>query len=356
MAKKTQAAEHTTGLFDSPPADFNFEKKRYEFVLEAVQPIAHHSENDGNEAVAFRRSFRVRGGWADIPVITADTCRHGLREAAAFAVLSAANMLTGANLSEASIRLLFAGGMVTGRGDAGSISLDRYRELCELVPTMALFGGCCDNRVIPGRLVVEDAVLICAELDDQRLAHIPRWMFDSAVARYGAVEPSVRHIESQQRVRMDPTTHPERRLLMSADAQVGVTKRLAASEQAHAENDAIAREESKSSMMPRRFEEVKEGSLFAWAVEATTYTALDVDVFNLAVSAWLANARVGGKRGIGRGRVQAVDARNITITRPEENRVPMDTTALAPRIGEAFRAHVAARADRIRDFLRGVNA
>lgn len=334
---------------------FCYEKKRYEFVLRAEQPIAHHCENDGNEAVAFRRRVRVRGGWAEIPIITADTMRHGLREAAAFAVLSAANLLTGANLSEAAIRLLFAGGMVTGRGDAGTISLDRYRELCELVPTMTLFGGCCDNRVIPGRLVVEDAVLICTELADEALGYVPTWALDLARDSVG-IDASAHHIENEQRVRMDPTMHPERRLLMSADEQVKVTNRLQASETAHTTNDALAREETKSSMMPRRFERVAAGSLFFFTIEANTYTPLDVDVLNVAVSAFLHNARVGGKRGTGHGLLRHVASQGVSIARPAEERAPVAALAKDAPVGHILKAHIEERASRIREFLRNVNS
>lgn len=348
-------AKETTKETAPQSGTFCFEKKRYEFVLRAEQPIAHHAENRGNEAILFRRSMRVRGGWVEIPIVTADTMRHGLREAAAYAVLNATNMMTGANLSEAAIRLLFAGGMVTGRGDASTISLDRYRELTELIPTMSLFGGCSDNRIIPGRLVVEDAVLICSEIADEKLGHLPPWAVEHVETTVG-IDLSVHHIEDQQRVRMDPTMHPEKRLLMSSDAQVSVNARLTSSEMAHAENDAIAREDSKSSMMPRRFEEVKAGSLFSWAIEASTYNPLDVDVLNLAVTAFLSNARVGGKKGIGRGLLRPVEARNITITRPAEEHTPIDALAIAPRVGDVFREHVMAREERIRAFLRGVNA
>lgn len=358
MARKKVVGQDMGVETESPPLDvgaFSFEKKRYEFVLRAEQPVAHHCANEGNEAVAFRRRVRVRGGWAEVPIVTADTMRHGLREAAAFAVLSAANLLSGANLSEAAIRLLFAGGMVTGRGDAGSISLDRYRELCELVPTMSLFGGCCDNRVIPGRLVVEDAVLVCEEVADEALGYVPTWALDLVRESVG-IDAGVHHVEDEQRVRMDPTMHPERRLLMGADAQVAVNNRLAASEQAHAADDAVEREESKSSMMPRRFERVAAGSHFFWAIEANTYTPLDVDVLNVAVSAFLHNARVGGKRGTGHGLLRHVDSRGVSILRPSESRAPVAALAKDGPVGYALRKHVEERADRIRDFLRGVNA
>ena len=67
---------------------------RVDFVLEAVQPIAHHEEVIGNSAVAMRRKIRQPdGGWSRVPVVTADTMRHGLRETAAYFVLEHAGML-----------------------------------------------------------------------------------------------------------------------------------------------------------------------------------------------------------------------------------------------------------------------
>lgn len=326
----------------------NRTRKRYEFVLEARQPIAHHAETIGNDAILMRKKVRCGDGWESVPIVTADTMRHGMREAAAYALLDAAGMLEKQALSEAALRLLFAGGMVTGRGDAGTIKLDRYRELCELVPSMVLFGGCADNRCVPGRLMVDDATLICEETS----AYVPPWM----LAHAGALDTCRAHVEEQQRVRMDPVLVPHNRRLLTDGEQVRIAGQLAAAEHAHETDDAKEREQTKSTMMPRRFERIAQGSRFAWSCEALVFDELDLDTFNVAVASFLSRPIVGGKRGTGHGLLGVVAANDVKVSRPSESMTALDTTALAPAVGQLFRAHVQERASRIRDFLASVNA
>jgi len=325
------------------------EIKRFEFLLEAATPIAHHSEVHGNSAVAFRRKIRMPdGAWAQVACVTSDTMRHACREAIAYAFLDAAGLLADPSLSEAALRLLFAGGMITGRGDASTIKLDTYREMCDLVPSLSLLGGCAGNRVIPGRLVVEDALLVCAE--SKHL--LPKWIVDHV----GQFDTSRAHMELEQRVRMDPTLDPGKRKLLSAGAASDAENRLLQSEAAHDTDIATAREATKSTMLPRTFERVASGSLFSWGVEATLYNDLDVDVFSTTVAAMLANARVGGKRGTGHGLLRAIMAKGVAVSAPADRLHPMDTTDLAAKTGTMFRSHVQARAARIKEFLATVNA
>lgn len=324
------------------------EIKRYEFLLEATTPIAHHAEVFGNSAMIMRRKVRTPDGWAHVPIITGDTMRHGLREAAAYAFLDAAGMLDKGSLSEAALRLLFAGGMVTGRGDASVVKLDAYREMVDLMPPLALLGGCASNRVIPGRLTVDDAVLVCQE----SARFVPEWMIERA----GAIDTCRAHVEVVQRVRMDPTLDPGKRKLLSDGASADAQRRLLASEAAHESDDAVDRSDAKSSMMPRSFECVVVGSFFAWTVEAVTYSDLDADTFNAMVASFLRNARVGGKRGTGHGSIRAVEARGVHVARPQDRTDTIRGTELAPKIGDIFRSHVAARKDRIAKMLAEVDA
>jgi hypothetical protein len=309
------------------------ERKRYEIMLEAHQPIAHHEETIGNEAIIMRRKIRQRDGWASVPVVTADTMRHGLREAAAYALLDAAGMLESPQLSEAALRLLFAGGMVTGRGEASVCKLEQYREMCELIPSMALFGGCADNRIIPGRLTVEDATLLCEETE----RYVPHWML---LQHAGQLDTCRSHVEEQQRVRMDPTLIPHNRLLLAESSQVEINRRLTSSEGAHEDSDAVEKERTKSTMMPRRFERVAQGSLFSWAVEALCYSELDVDTFNVSVAAFLSNARVGGKRGTGHGGLRPVAANEVKLQRPADSLEPLEVRTLGLAVGKLFKQHV----------------
>ena len=323
---------------------------RYEFVLEAERPIAHHEGTVGNMSMAMRRRVRTPSGWANVPIVTADTMRHQMREAASYALLDAAGLLGSMQLSEAALRLLFSGGMVTGRGEASTIKLDQYRELCELVPSMGLFGGCADNRVIPGRLTVEDAMLVC----DETQRFVPGWAVETVTELCGALDTHRSHLEEVQRVRMDPTLSPQKRKLLSAGDQVEVTKRLEASEKNSAEDGAS--KDAKSSMMPRSMECIAQGSMLSWACEAIVNDELERDTFNVAVGTFLANPWVGGKRGTGHGKLRPVAARDVRVRAVTPAAEALDTTALAGRAGELFRRHVEERAGRIADFLSGVNA
>lgn len=328
------------------------EQRKYEFILRADSPIAHHSESIGNAAVAMRKKVRQPdGSFASVPCVTGDTMRHGLREASSYCLLDAAGLLDAPDLSEAACRLLFSGGMVTGSA-GGAVRLAEYREMVDLVPPLALLGGCAQNRVIPGRLEVGYAELVCEE---QRHM-LPEWVVEYA-ERDGALVSSCRtHIEEVTRVRMDPMLDPGKRALLSSGEREAVDQRLLASETASAARDAAERDESKSTMLPRSFERIVQGSLFYWSVTATCYSDLEIDTFTTMCAAFLANARVGGKRGTGHGRLVPIAGRDVTLLRPRDAATTIDPAALAGRAGSLFRAHVTERRDRIRQFLSQVAA
>jgi CRISPR type IV-associated protein Csf2 len=331
------------------------ETVKYEFLLEAAEPVAHHAESLGNEAILMRRKVRLRdGAIVNIPCITGDTMRHGMREAAAYAMLDAAGVPEG-GLSEAALRLLFAGGMVTGSND-GAIRLEEFREMCDLIPTMALFGGCARNRVIPGRLRVSDGTLVCRETWHCLPPWARSWCGSAADEAPSSVESQRLYVEEVQRVRMDPTLDPGKRKLLSAAGRDGAENRLLASEAASADGDARGKEGAKSSAMPRRFERLIQGSLFYWRVEADVYSDLDRDTLNVAVASFLYSARVGGKRGTGHGLLRAVAAQHATLARAADRGQALDTEGLASSAGTLFRAHVAERSERIRKFLSNIDA
>jgi CRISPR type IV-associated protein Csf2 len=319
---------------------------RFNVLLEAETPVAHHSESIGNTAIAMRRKIRQPdGSFANVPIITGDTMRHGLREAGAYALLRAANLLGEHNLSEAALRLLFAGGMITGSQDA--VKLDEYHRMCELCPPLALLGGCVMNRSIPGRLQVDDALLVCSET--------AKFMPTDVTEYLNAVQlQSCRaHVEEVMRVRMDPMLNPAHApLLLEASAEAAA-KKLKKSEKASESNDSIAKLESKSTMMPRSFETVVQGSLFLWGLSCTCTSDLDVDTLHTMVGEFLSRPVVGGKRGVGCGRLRPVHGWKVIVTKPSEVSTEV---SLARPAGELFSSHVAARADQVKEWLRGVVA
>lgn len=328
-----------------------FEIKRYEFLLQATTPIAHHEAVFGNTAIVARRRVRMPdGSFEQIPIVSGDAARHGIREGAAYAFLDAAGLLDEGRLSEAAVRLLFSGGMVTGAG--GVVKLDDYRKMVDIFPPLGLLGGCVSNHVIPGKMTVEDMRLIC----DETAHALPDWVRVWLDEQGQKLDTQRAHIEEVQRVRMDPMLSPEKRGLLSAGAQARQLSKMTAREKASEDNDVVAKEDNKSTMMPRRFEAVVEGSLFFWRIEARCQSELEVDTLHSIVGAFLANAQVGGKRATGHGRLRVVAGKDVTLVRPSEQASPVDFVALAKRTGSAFREHVAARRDQIATFLATVEA
>lgn len=327
--------------------------KRYEFLVEAISPIAHHSEVFGNAAISMRRRVRQPdGSFVSVPIVTADTMRHQLREAASYALLDAAGLLDEPALSESALRLLFAGGMLTGRGDASAVKFSEYREIVDLVPPLALLGGCAQNRSIPGRLQVDDAVLICEETR----AHWPAWVEEYVASSRISIDTCRAHVEEIQRVRMDPGLSPEKRALLTHAAEQGLLGRIGDNEAASESGDEIRQRDTKSTMMPRRMETIVAGSLFYWGLSATCVSDLDVDTLHTMLAAFLANPVVGGKRATGAGRLRPAAARDIKVARPSVESQALELIGPGSGFGERFAAHVSSRAEKVREFLGRVDA
>ncbi len=327
------------------------EQVRYDFILEALTPVAHACESVGNTSLVMREKRRLPdGSFASVPIITGDTMRHGLREASSYALLDAAGMLDKPALGEAALRLLFAGGMISGSQE-GSVKLADYATMVDLCPPLGLLGGCAQNRAVPGKVQVDAADLICQETAHRMPEWVMEWLRESKVA----LQSARGHIEEVTRVRMDPSLDPGKRKLLS-DGGIGIERRMMASEHGKEVGDALLVESSKSTMLPRSHETVVSGSLFFWSVTAVVNSELERDTFNTMIGAFLRDARVGGKRATGHGRIRPIVAKQITVRRPKEAPENLDVGALAPRVGSLFFAHVSERKDKVAEFLAAVDA
>lgn len=324
-------------------------KTRYEVLLRALQPIAHAEGTIGNETIAMRRKVRMPNGEIPtVPIITGDTMRHQMREAAAMCLLDGLGMLDQPSLTEAATRLLFNGGMLTSKGAGAGVKLSDFRALNELVPSLALFGGCANGQLVPGQLEVTDAVPIAEETQ----SIIPAWMLERA----GRITSARELLDEEQRVRFDPMRDPSKTRLLDAGSRDAVHRKAAAREEAHdSGNDADAMA-TKSTMLPRTCEVIIPGTLFAWEVTATTYSALEEDTFAVVMGAFLRAPVVGGKRGTGHGRLEPVEGNGVPIARPADAAAAVDLAALGTKSGDIFRAHVRDQAEAIKAALAKVSA
>lgn len=325
-------------------------QERIDIVFRALSPISQGQEVMGNHGlIKTRKIRRVGGGFVNIPEVTGNAMRNGLRRASAYAIIREAGL--DGQLSDAAIRLLFSGGAVTGRGDASQINLDSYRELCDLVPPLALFGGCSDSHPHKSKLAASPLTLICKETYD----HLPPWVREWLAEQKESFDAARTHITVENRVQMPVLTDDTMRPLLTAAAQVDINKRLAAREQAH-EGDEPG---EKMGPRPYSFEAVCEGSLWAWNVSYTVHSELEKDTAHaILTDALFVNApfRVGGKIREGFGKLEVRKGWNLRPISVEQEATDMHSMVVRKGVGDLFRAHVRERKDRIREFLTRVNA
>lgn len=322
---------------------------RHEMLMEAAEPIAHAQETLGNKSMLMRKKIRGANGFVQVPYITGDTLRNRLRVAAAYGTLHAAGILDDPQLSEGAARLLFAGGMLTGKGDAGTVNLDRYRQLVALFPPLALFGGCTDNRAIAGQLEVSEGNLVCQEMR----RWLPPWAADWLTANDpSALEDTRRSAtEEVQRVRMDPLLSPANRNLLSSEARANVESRLLKSETAHTDGDGAAAADAKSTMLPRTHERIAQGAYFWFSVTARTYTPMEEDAFDFTLGVALQDFRVGGKGGTGHGLLRFVSGARLHFTHAPGKLESTDTDMMRTR-GNAYQDFVASKREELASWLR----
>jgi hypothetical protein len=325
------------------------ERHEIEILLKAMQPIVHLAGNEGNIGIIKRRKVqRDDGSFTHVPEVSGDSLRHALRERGTYALLQAADLL-GPHLTEAALRLLFAGGMVSGA--ASAVKLEEWRELCDCLPHLGLLGGCVGNRVREGSLSSDSALLVCEE----SMALLPEWVEGWLAEKGRAVCGARSHIGTSQRTRMDPTLRPDGQRLLSDGERARVEQRLLASENASAMDDDRAKLATKSSMMPFEYQHVLSGSLWYWRVTCVTHSEVERDALAVMLQAFLDDPYAGGKRNTGNGRLRMVHYQGFTRAQRVEPEALTVDGITSPEVAR-FRAHVHSRRDRIKEILESVVA
>lgn len=328
------------------------DQRRYEFILEAVRPVVHLSETIGNRGVIARRKIRLPDGeWANVPMISGNQIRHKLRAAGTWCLLDALGMSDTEELLEPTIRLLFNGGELKKKGTGGAVNFEAYRTLCEMIPTIALLGGCANGTINEGQGSVDYALLIC----DETMHVMPAWVAEHLDTTGSRTDEARAHVEEIQNVRGDSVTSPSVSRLLTEGEKVRVNAKLLAKSTARDKGEEVD-PDAKSRMLPYSTESIAMGSLFYWSVAFNVYNDVQLDTLNTMVAAWLARPSVGGRGGSGHGDLRLVTARNIKVARPSEQAQTVAMSELAPKVGSAFYAHVQERADRIKEYLQRVDA
>lgn len=322
---------------------------QFDFILIAKSQIAHHERNEGNVG-QLKRSACVlpNGEIREIPEVSGNSMRHGLREAMVNLTLDALGLLDGGRHFDAPdmVRFLFNGG--AGSGDGNTVKLDDVRAMRQLVPSTGILGGSSRGMIHEGRLEVAPAELLCSE----RMHEIAQWQSEELASRGFEVKPSVTYETTVTEYRRDVTESVEGQFLLTEAALALVNDRRGKRERASDDDDEAAASESKGGNMPHGSEVVIKGSLWTWSVVARCCTELDELTVRAGLSAFLRRMVVGSGKRVARGRFEIWAARGIDHLKPAEAARAMTIGELAGvEYEDPYVAHVRERAEEAKTWL-----
>jgi len=256
-------------------------------VVTALDPIHQGGDKTGTTLAELRREEMVVAGVVErVPIVSANSIAHGLREAAVFWMMDQIGLDMFQADQVRAVKLLFSGGgRATKVGSATYIDLYEEHQLRSLFPTISLFGGTMGNRMLKGRLRVGNAVPVCKET----IARLPEWLREQAtLSMYDLIqELSFSSMDPRENADYDHVLEPEM-----------VRQYRAEQEERRKEN------KGGSDMKLRQTTEcLKAGTLLFFDLTLFYPTAVELGTFLGGLSYFYERPFLGGKRNRGFGRV-----------------------------------------------------
>lgn len=135
-----------------------------------TSPLHHGAGSSGNTSLLRTHEvIQPDGTHTRVPFLSANSVRHGLRDALAWHAATVLAIEPG-SLTKGSVDLLWSGGGVTTTG--AQTDLDMARCVEDLYPALGLLGYAARSDIIAGTLRVTDLELICRENAWRLPAHL----------------------------------------------------------------------------------------------------------------------------------------------------------------------------------------
>lgn len=249
-----------------------------EAIVQANTPISHNGgELNGNVAM-FRRMpiIQPNGRSVEVPVVSGNGIRGKLRDVASEHML---HMLgeeeTPHRVPLHVFQMLFSGGSLTAGNTEGDV--DKWKQLYENLPVVALFGTAYGNAIIPGRMNINPLIPICIETHHIIPPEILEFFAESGLKSAYTFLDQVMHTrkENAKDPRFEQYLEP---------LEEGV--------------------KFETSQMIYYVEVVKAGTPFYWRVVLQDVDDVQYDFFLSFMKRWESVQTVGGKSSIGFGQLE----------------------------------------------------
>lgn len=176
-----------------------------------TSPLHHGAGTSGNTALLRTQDvLQPDGRTARVPYLSANSVRHGLRDALAWHTVKTLDIQPG-TLTKAQVDLLWSGGAVTTTG--AQTDLDMLRRVEEHLPWLAMLGYAALSDIVAGTLRVQDMILECTE----NASRIPATT---------DLRPAAHYRGETFGTRMDQATSPAARLVELTEEAIGTTQMI----------------------------------------------------------------------------------------------------------------------------------
>lgn len=316
----------------------------FEGVMTAITSISHIGDSHGvNSKLRREKVIQPNGSVEEVPIISGNALRGILRDRGMLHMLKALGY--GVNdeigqvkgLSLAAFYFLFSGGALTK--DAGrGIDVDAARKWRSLIPLVALFGGAMGNQIMPGKLKCGKAIPICTET-----AHIIPERFIENIDSVWELcqEEAYTRRDDEKNENLRQLIALEVRGLLEADASAKRSR-------AGTEKD-IEGETGQKQQMRYYVETLAAGSRLYWELSLDDVTDLEREAFFATLSEFSRLPYIGGKSGVGHGKVSIKFDNWIEI----DSRVT-NGKEISFALGSLYQKHLQERGDEIRELINGL--
>lgn len=319
----------------------------FEGVMTALTSISHIGESYGiNSRLRREKVVQPDGSVEEIPVISGNSLRGILRDRGMLQMLRALGYGVDEEsgevrgLSLPAFHFLFSGGSLTksGRG----LDIDKARQWRELIPLVSIFGGAMGNEIMPGKVKIGKAIPICAET-----AHIVPERFVNG----GAPESVWSMCQEEAYTRRDDQKSQHLRQLIQPEA----VALLEASEEDKQKRlgtaSDVVEKTGETQQMRYYVETIAAGTHLFWDITLDDVTDLEFEAFAATLAEFGRLPYIGGKSGVGHGKVQIRFDQWIEIN----PRVAPAGKEISLPLGSLYQQHLERNAEAIRELFDGLS-
>jgi CRISPR type IV-associated protein Csf2 len=203
---------------------------------------------------------------------------------------------------------------------------------------VALFGGAMGNQIMPGKAKIGKAIPICKET-----AHLlPERFVDQ-----NALEGIWELCQEESYTRRDDEKSEKLRQLITPQVRAMLEDKAAAQREKAGTDEDVAEETGQKQQMRYHVETLAAGTQLFWDITLDDVTDLEFEAFCVTLAQFARFPYVGGKSGVGHGKVEVHFDRWIEIN----PRLAPTGCELGFSLGNCYKAHLEQHASDIRSLL-----